>query len=61
MTTTPAEETLPTHEDQEPSPTRPWWASNGYGRLLGGQAVSAVGSQVTFIALPLGYFFGDQA
>ena len=45
----------------EPGPTasdttgtaRPWWRSNGYGRLLGGQAVSAVGSQITFIALPL--------
>jgi len=31
---------------------RPWWAS-GFGRLLFGQSVSAVGSQVTFIALPM--------
>jgi MFS family permease len=31
----------------------PWWASGGYGRLLLGQSVSVVGSQVTFLALPL--------
>jgi len=31
---------------------RPWWAG-GFGRLLFGQSVSAVGSQVTFIALPM--------
>lgn len=37
----------------EAASSRRWWASNGYGRLLGGQAVSAVGSQITFIALPL--------
>lgn len=37
----------------EAASPHPWWASNGYGRLLGGQAVSAVGSQITFIALPL--------
>jgi MFS family permease len=36
-----------------PQRVRPWWRSNGYGRLLGGQAVSAIGSQITFIALPL--------
>jgi MFS family permease len=32
---------------------RPWWASGGFGRLLLGQSISAVGSQVTFIAVPL--------
>ncbi|PFG15602.1 putative MFS family arabinose efflux permease [Propionicimonas paludicola] len=31
---------------------RPWWAG-GFGRLLFGQSVSAVGSQVTFMALPM--------
>lgn len=31
----------------------PWWASGSFGRLLLGQSVSAVGSQVTFIAVPL--------
>jgi MFS family permease len=30
----------------------PWWAG-GFGRLLFGQSVSAVGSQVTFMALPM--------
>ena len=53
MTTTPARETLPVSDDEQHSATHPWWASHGYGRLLGGQAVSAVGSQITFIALPL--------
>jgi len=53
MTITRADETLPANDRSEDSPTRPWWASKGYGRLLGGQAVSAIGSQITFIALPL--------
>ena len=40
--------------DQPAQPgRRPWWASGGYGRLLLGQSVSVVGSQVTFLALPL--------
>lgn len=31
---------------------RPWW-TGGFGQLLFGQSVSAVGSQVTFMALPM--------
>lgn len=32
---------------------RRWWATGGISRLLFGQAISAVGSQVTFMAIPL--------
>lgn len=32
---------------------RSWWLSGGFGKLFVGQTVSAVGSQVTFMALPL--------
>jgi MFS family permease len=58
MTTQPtADDTQAVIEGEPPLPAstraRPWWRSNGYGRLLGGQAVSAIGSQITFIALPL--------
>lgn len=45
-----AEDTSTTIEP--PTHPRPWWAG-GYGRLLFGQSVSMVGSQVTFLALPL--------
>jgi MFS family permease len=34
-------------------PRRVWWASGRFGKLLLGQSVSAVGSQITFLALPL--------
>lgn len=33
--------------------THTWWGRGGFGQLFAGQAVSAVGSQVTFMALPL--------
>ena len=36
---------------------RPWWTSGGFGRLFLGQAVSVVGSQVTFLALPIAAVF----
>jgi len=35
----------------------PWWLTDGFGRLFAGQAVSAVGSQVTFLALPIAAVF----
>lgn len=35
----------------------PWWFSGGFGRLFAGQAVSVVGSQVTFLAVPIAAVF----
>lgn len=43
---------VPNEHREAAAPAAVWW-KGGFGRLLFGQSVSAVGSQVTFIALPM--------